>query len=158
MRQFIILYGNLKKDNLKMNYQLIPINTHKTAESGDLSVFESLHDIPFEIKRIYYISNVRSGIRRGAHAHKSLKQFMFCPYGSITITLDDGYSSTDIILDDPSVGLLVFPCMWRDMIWNTDNSVLCVAASEYYDEADYIRDREEFLQYIHSSDRSGDIK
>lgn len=132
-----------------MAFEIKDIKTKNTDNIGSLSFFESYYDIPFEIKRIYYISNVKTGVKRGAHAHKALKQFMFCPYGSITITLDDGYSKENVTLDTPSRGLLVSPCLWRDMIWNTDNSVLCVAASDYYDESDYIRDYEEFLNYIH---------
>ena len=133
-----------------MKYEIVTIAHYHGDYNrpGQLCVFEGNHDIPFDIKRIYYVTDVNAGSFRGGHAHKALKQFLFCPFGSVTVTLDDGESKEDIILDHPSKGLVVYPCLWRDILWNIDNSVLCVAASDFYDEKDYIREYNEFLDYI----------
>lgn len=127
---------------------IISIKTVTTSGIGSLSFFEAERDIPFPIKRIYYIHNVPKNTQRGAHAHKTLKQLLFCPFGSIKILLDNGWEKEEVILDTPSMGLLLDFCVWRDMIWLTENSVLCVAASAYYDEEDYIRDYDEFMEYV----------
>ena len=131
-----------------MKYQIIPITTIDSGYAGKLSFFEASRDVPFEIKRIYYIHGVPNGARRGGHAHISLRQILFCPYGKIEIILDDGHKRESILLDDPSKGLVIGPGLWREMIWHQENSVLCVAASEYYDAKDYIRDYDTFLQYV----------
>jgi dTDP-4-dehydrorhamnose 3,5-epimerase and related enzymes len=117
-------------------------------QPGTLSFFEAERDMDFAIKRIYYITNVPKGSMRGGHAHKKLKQLLFCPYGKIEITLDDGTTKSKYLLDDPSKGLIVDSIYWRTMLWLEDNSVLCVAASEYYDESDYIRNYSDFLRYL----------
>lgn len=131
-----------------MQFKILDIHTRSTRETGILSFFESQHDIPFPIRRIYYIHGVARGMRRGFHAHKRLQQFLFCPYGRVEIMLDDGRQRTAILLDKPNKGLLLEDALWREMLWLEDNSVLCVAASDYYDEDDYIRDYQAFLKYI----------
>lgn len=131
-----------------MNPTLLQIKTVSTPNLGSLSFFEADHDIPFPIKRIYYIHGVSKNIQRGAHAHKQLKQLLFCPYGSVKILMDDGHHKAEVVMDDPSKGLIITPCVWRDMLWLVENSVLCVAASDYYDEGDYIRDYNEFITWI----------
>lgn len=73
---------------------------------------------------------------------------LFCPYGSIEIVLDDGVAEERILLDDPSKGLLVGNLVWRDMIWRKDDSILAVAASNYYDESDCIREYKDFLDEL----------
>lgn len=120
-----------------------------TAEGmGTLSVFEAEHDVPFAIKRIYYIHDVPAGVQRGGHAHKKLRQVLWCPYGKILIKLDDGFEKAEVLLDSPDKGLIVESNMWRDMLWQQDNSVLCVAADSYYAPDDYIRDYGEFLNRV----------
>ena len=131
-----------------MKIDIINIKTIKTNGMGELSFFEAMKDVPFEIKRIYFITNVRKDIQRGGHAHKNLKQLLFCPYGNITIKLDNGYEKVEVVLDTPEKGLIVENNMWRDMLWNQDDSVLCVAANSYYDETDYIRDYDEFIKMV----------
>ena len=124
-----------------------------TAEGmGTLSVFEAEHDVPFAIKRIYYIHNVPVGVQRGGHAHKKLRQVLWCPYGKILIKLDDGFEKAEVLLDSPNKGLIVESNMWRDMLWQQDNSVLCVAADSFYDADDYIRDYEAFLRHVGAED------
>lgn len=126
----------------------IKINTRQTPLLGSLSFFEAKRDIPFDIKRIYYIYQVPNGAQRGGHAHKALSQILFCPYGQIRIILDDGISKEEVVLDNPSKGLLISKGIWRNMIWEMDGSVLCVAASAYYDEDDYIRKYDDFLKLV----------
>ena len=128
--------------------RVIRINTVPTVNAGELSFFEGHHDLPFEIKRVYYISKVPEGVRRGFHAHRKLKQFLFCPYGRIQLTIENKDVREEIELSDPSVGVLIEEPVWREMVWIEKNSVLCVAASEYYDENDYIRDYDEFKEFI----------
>lgn len=130
-----------------MNINTIEIKTIDSGCAGKLSFFEGNKDIPFEIKRIYYIHGVPNHSQRGGHAHKNLQQLLFCPYGEIEIILDDGKERVSVILNDPSKGLVVEHSLWREMIWHIDNSVLCVAASAHYDESDYIRNYEDFISY-----------
>ena len=130
-----------------MDYQLIELPVRATQGLGSLSFIEAGTDTPFEIKRIYYIFDVPKGTQRGGHAHKRLRQLLFCPNGSIEILLTDGVQRASVLLDKPNKGLLIGPGLWRDMLWHTEGAVLCVAASEHYDEADYIRSYEAFLSY-----------
>ena len=123
-----------------MIIQTISIKSVTAQGMGTLSVFEGSHDVPFDIKRIYYIHGAPKGTHRGGHAHKALRQVLWCPYGSIRIRLDNGREKADVLLDSPDKGLIVEHYMWREMIWEKKDSVLCVAADSYYDESDYIRD------------------
>lgn len=125
----------------------IPFPTH-TNDTGSLSFFEAERHIPFPIRRIYYIFNVASGARRGFHAHKNLKQVLFCIHGSCKLLLDDGKERQIVHLTNPSEGILLEGVIWREMYDFSDGAVLAVMASEYYDEADYIRNYEDFLSYI----------
>ena len=131
-----------------MIIQTISIKSVTAQGMGTLSVFEGSHDVPFDIKRIYYIHGAPKGTHRGGHAHKALRQVLWCPYGSIRIRLDNGREKADVLLDSPDKGLIVESNMWRDMLWQQDNSVLCVAADSYYEEDDYIRDYEKFLHHV----------
>ena len=128
--------------------RVIHINTIETQGAGELSFFESQKDIPFEIKRIYYISNVPEGVRRGFHAHKELKQLLFCPYGRILLVLENENGREEIELSNPSIGVIIDRFTWREMLWLQKDSVLCVAASEYYSIEDYVRDYDEFKKIL----------
>lgn len=128
--------------------KVIRIKTIPTIEAGELSFFESNNDIDFDIKRVYYISKVPEGVRRGFHAHKKLKQFLFCPYGKIQLILENGSVREEITLSDPSIGIIIDKPTWREMLWLEKNSVLVVAASDYYNVEDYIRSYEDFKEYI----------
>lgn len=128
--------------------KIITLNTTGKDEIGYLSFFESTNDINFEIKRIYYIYDAPLGVKRGMHAHKELEQLIWCPYGEVEIILDNGNESRSYILDKPNKGLIVNRGFWRDMYWRKDGSVLCIAASDYYTEADYIRDYTKFKKYV----------
>ncbi len=128
--------------------KVIHIKTIPTVDAGELSFFETFNDVPFDIKRIYYISKVPEGVRRGFHAHKELKQILFCPYGRIQLILENKNGREEIELSDPSIGVVIEQCTWREMLWLQKNSVLCVAASDYYSADDYIRDYGEFVKYL----------
>jgi len=133
-----------------MNFKEITIPTRTSADDtmGALSVFESSKEFPFDIKRFYYVHGVKEGVRRGFHAHKNLWQMLFCPYGSIRVDMDDGKEKAMVMLDSPSKALLMGPGVWHTMDWMCDNAVLCVAASDYYNEDDYMRDYSDFLNYM----------
>ena len=117
-----------------------------TDNRGYLSVIEGGEDIPFEIKRIYYLYMVPEAAR-GAHAHKELQQLLIATSGSVDITLDDGHEKKTFHLDRPWKGLLVVPGLWRDLDNFSGGTVLMCLASEKYDEGDYIREYDEFLEY-----------
>lgn len=117
-----------------------------TDTRGYLSVIEGGMDIPFEIKRIYYLYMVPEAAR-GAHAHKQLQQLMVATSGSVHITLDDGINKKTFVLDKPWKGLHVVPGLWRDLDNFAGGTVCVVLASEHYSEEDYIRNYDEFLEY-----------
>lgn len=127
---------------------VIRIKTIPTVDAGELSFFEANHDVGFDIKRIYYISKVPEGVRRGFHAHKELRQLLFCPYGKIQLILENELGREEIELSDPSIGVVIDRPTWREMLWLQKDSVLCVAASDYYKVDDYIRDYKDFIEYI----------
>lgn len=120
----------------------------KIKDEGFLSFAEGSKDMPFEIKRIYYISKVKPGSIRGLHAHKKTKQLLFCLSGSIKITLDDGKNREELYLTDSNKGVYLDRMMWHQMSDFRKDTVLLVLASEYYDESDYIRSYNKFLQAV----------
>jgi len=120
----------------------------KGDSRGSLIALEANKDIPFEIKRVYYIFDTKKDVVRGHHAHKTLEQVLICVSGSCIIVLDDGKKRNEVLLDKPNIGLYVGPNMWREMKDFTPDAVLLVLASDWYDEADYIRDYSEFLAYL----------
>lgn len=117
-----------------------------TDNRGYLSVVENGIDIPFEIKRIYYLYMVPE-VARGAHAHKELQQLLIATSGSVDVIMDDGRNKKTFHLDKPWKGLYVPSGLWRDLENFSGGAVLLCLASEKYDAADYIRDYDEFLQY-----------
>ena len=149
LKWYSVLKGDVL-DNRKTvaGCDVIRIKTIPTVDAGELSFFEANHDVGFDIKRIYYISKVPEGVRRGFHAHKELKQLLFCPYGKIQLILENELGREEIELSDPSIGVVIDRPTWREMLWLQKNSVLCVAASDYYKVEDYIRDYKEFIEYI----------
>lgn len=122
-------------------------------ERGQLVALEEFKDIPFEIKRVYYMYDTGEGVRRCYHAHKSLKQILICIHGSCKILLDNGSEKKEVPLEKPYEGLYVASNMWREMYDFSSDAVLMVLASEYYDESDYIRNYDEFLKYIDKKEK-----
>lgn len=117
---------------------------------GQLIALEELKDIPFRIRRVYYMYDTAEGVTRGYHAHKSLEQILICIHGSCKILLDNGTEKKIVPLEKPYEGLYVASAMWREMFDFSPDAVLMVLASEPYDEADYIRDYDEFLEFAAS--------
>ena len=114
---------------------------------GNLTVIEGYGDIPFGIKRVYYLYDVPGGESRGAHAHKALYQLLVAANGSFSVTLDDSKEKVTYNLKRPYYGLLIVPGIWRDLDDFSSGSVCLCLASEYYEAADYIRDYKDFLEY-----------
>ena len=117
-------------------------------ERGQLVAIEEVKDIPFSVKRVYYMYDTGKGVRRGFHAHKCLKQMLICIHGKCKIFLDDGNETIDILLDKPYEGIYLSNNIWREMYDFSPDAVLLVLASDLYDESDYIRDYDEFLRFI----------
>ena len=120
-----------------------------TDNRGYLSVVENGLDIPFDIKRIYYLYMVPE-VARGAHAHKVLQQLLIATSGSVEVIMDDGTNKKSFMLDRPWKGLLIPSGLWRDLENFSGGAVLMCLASEKDDAADYIRDYNEFLKYKQS--------
>lgn len=121
---------------------------HLGDDRGGLVSLEQNQNIPFDIKRVYYIFDTKQGVARGFHAHKDLQQVAICVKGSCRFILDNGIQRKSVILDKPNIGLFINSMMWREMYDFSDDCVLLVLASDYYDEADYIRDYGDFLWKI----------
>lgn len=117
-------------------------------DRGQLVALEEYNDIPFEIKRVYYMYDTIDGVHRGFHAHKSLEQILICIHGSCKVILDNGMERKVIFLERPYEGLYVPNNMWREMYDFSKDAVLMVLASEYYREEDYIRNYNEFMELI----------
>jgi dTDP-4-dehydrorhamnose 3,5-epimerase-like enzyme len=115
-------------------------------DRGSLIAIEEDYNVPFEIKRVYYIFDTKKGVERGFHAHIDLKQLAIVLKGSCTFVLDNGSKREEILLDNPNNGLLIEGLIWREMKYFSEDCVLLVLASEHYDESDYIRDYDEFLK------------
>lgn len=121
-------------------------------ERGQLVALEEFKDIPFKIKRVYYMYDTANGVTRCCHAHKKLEQILICIHGSCKIMLDNGSEKKTVLLEKPNEGLYVANNMWREMFDFSPEAVLMVLASELYDESDYIRDYNDFLRFIKPED------
>ncbi|SFH28197.1 sugar 3,4-ketoisomerase [Pedobacter insulae] len=116
--------------------------------AGNITPVHGLQDIPFDIKRIYYLYDVPGGETRGGHAHKELQQLIIAASGSFDVVLDDGKNKRTITLNRPNFGLYVTPLIWRELINFSSGAVLLVLASLNFSEDDYIRDYGEFSKLI----------
>jgi hypothetical protein len=114
------------------------------GKGGVLSVAEARSSVPFEIRRVYWVYDLKPAARRGGHAHRELAELAIALRGSFTIALDDGLGETRHVLDDPAVGLLIPPMTWREFSGFSPGAAYLMLASAPYDEAQYIRDREAF--------------
>ena len=130
--------------------QLVDIPQSGDERSG-LSVAELGGALPFSVRRAYWIYGTKPAVSRGFHAHRKLHQLCVAVAGSVRISLFDGRKEESVILDSPARGLLIGPGLWRQMHDFSPDCVLMVFADAEYDEADYIRDRNLFIQYVHSS-------
>lgn len=122
-------------------------------ERGQLIALEESKEIPFAIKRVYYMYDTGEGVRRGFHSHRTLEQILICIHGSCRVMLDDGKEKKDILLDKPYEGIYVGPDTWREMYDFSPDAVLLVLASQLYDEKDYIRDYGQFIESLRGKER-----
>jgi len=130
------------------NCKEIRLQTVDDGMNGFLTVAENLRQVPFEIKRVYTITNLRNkNAVRGQHAHHKLEQVLFSLHGSCEIALDDGVNKGRTVLDRPNVGLYIGPDLWHTLQGFSDDCVLMILASALYDQSDYIRDYQEFLRH-----------
>jgi dTDP-4-dehydrorhamnose 3,5-epimerase-like enzyme len=118
---------------------------------GSLGIIEKGNPFPFPIKRVYFLFNVAENAVRGSHAHKELHQLIVALSGSFTITLDDGENSAEFNLTTPTEALLVSPGYWRTLSNFSSGSSALVLASDEYDEADYIRDYDDFIEWTQTA-------
>ncbi|RHX91304.1 fatty-acid oxidation protein subunit alpha [Leptospira yasudae] len=116
---------------------------------GNLIIMEALRDVPFEIRRAYYINNLENSVSvRGLHAHKNTEQVIFCISGSFTLGLDDGKAKQKILMNKDNIGVLLGRMLWHSMEDFSSGCVLLVVASDYYKEEDYIRNYSEFIRLV----------
>ncbi len=128
---------------------LIQVPTIQDGIDGTVSIAENFKQIPFEIKRVYYIYNLANQEAiRGKHAHKKLEQVLFCLSGSFLLQLDDGTNQEDMLVYKPNIGIYLGKELWHIMTNFSSNCILMVLASDFFDESDYIRDYNEFLKYV----------
>ncbi|MBQ0021689.1 MAG: WxcM-like domain-containing protein [Prevotellaceae bacterium] len=132
---------------MSLNYKIIEL-PKITDPRGNLTVAEQMKNVPFDIKRVYWTYDVPGGESRGGHAHKNLFQLVVAMSGSFTVTLDNGYERTTVLLNHPWQGLLIEPGTWRTLEDFSSGAVCMVLASELYDEDDYIYEYDEFIRYI----------
>lgn len=130
-----------------MNYRLIEMNVHGDSR-GKLVSLEGMKEIPFDIKRVYYMFDTSPNESRGFHAHKDLEQVIIAMDGACRFVLDDGTKKETVLLNRPDVGLYIGKNMWREMYDFSYGCKLVVLASEYYDENEYIRDYKQFLDSV----------
>jgi hypothetical protein len=117
-------------------------------EAGNLTALENQKNIPFDIKRVYYLYDVPGGAERGGHGHKDLQQFIIALSGSFDVLLDDGTNKKIVHLDRPYIGLHIKPGIWRELLNFSSGAICLVLASAIYTESDYLRDYETFKQYL----------
>ena len=115
---------------------------------GKLVALEKGNEFPFDIKRVYYIWGTDANVIRGKHAHRKLEQVIICTSGSCDFILDDGKQRKTVHLDNPTQGLYIKHNIWREFTNFSKDCVVMVLASEHYEEADYIRNYDEFLKEI----------
>lgn len=130
--------------NMKISLNKLP---QKKDSRGVLSVAEDVKDIPFNVRRVYFLTNLKPDLPRGFHAHCELQQLMICVKGSLDVLLDDGLEKSTVRLQEGH-SLLIDKMIWHEMSSFSEDCVLSVLASDVYKESDYIRDYDSFLQVV----------
>ncbi len=132
-----------------MQIKYIKLSIVNFGTKGKLSFMEANKSIPFNIKRIYYIYDIKDlNITRDGHAHKTLKQVIFCLNGSFTLVLDNGDEKKEVYLNMPDEGVVIRNGVWHNMKKFSENTIILVIASDYYNAEDYIRNYKEFRKYL----------
>ncbi len=134
-----------------MLFELIKFNILGDAR-GSLISLESNKSIPFAIKRVYYIFGTIEEVRRGFHAHHKIKQMAICIKGSCKFLMDNGKIKDIVVLDNNYTGLMIWPMVWHEMFDFSSDCVLMVLADDYYYEADYIRNYDDFKKLVNNYD------
>ena len=131
-----------------MEPKIIKIKTIKSL-NGDISIIDRKNNLPFEIKRIFYVHNIPQDSERGGHAHKTLEQFIWAINGILEVkAISQSMKKFNYVLKSPYEGLYLPPMIWSNQFSRSKNSIYCVAASDYYAEKDYIRDWEKFSKSL----------
>ena len=139
----------MKNKKTKVFFEFIHLKFVDDYPDGCLSVIENDRNVPFKIKRVYYINKLRNkNAIRGLHAHKKLKQAIFCLQGSFDLQLDSGSQKKRLHLHKSEVGVYLMPKVWHVMRNFSRDCVILVLASDFYKESDYIRDYSEFKKYV----------
>ncbi len=118
------------------------------GSEGDLAVVEGGRQIPFQIVRTFFVYDLPESAARGTHAHRTLEQALFCVAGGLEVEVDDGANRRTVVLDDPRTGILLPPMVWHRLSGFTPGTVYLVLTSAAFDEADYIRVYDEFLEAV----------
>jgi dTDP-4-dehydrorhamnose 3,5-epimerase-like enzyme len=140
------------------NMEIERIQLQKHGDSlGMLIALEEARNVPFVIRRVYYIFATKSDVHRGRHAHRHLHQLAVAVRGSVTFLLDDGGGPVEVVLDDPSQGLMLGRMVWRELYDFSEDCVLMVLADQLYDQSDYITDYDDFLREVGGSMYPEDI-
>jgi hypothetical protein len=135
--------GNMKSS--VYDCVILPLNKIHNRD-GNITIVEGQKNIPFDVKRIYYLYDIPGGESRGGHAHKELYQLIVAAGGSFNVLLDDGINKKNVTLNRPDYGLLVVPGIWRELFEFSSGAISLVLASRKYDEDDYLREYESFLE------------
>lgn len=133
-----------------MEIERIQLQRHGD-NGGMLIALEEDRNVPFVIRRVYYIYATKNDVHRGRHAHRYLHQLAVAVRGSVTFLLDDGSGPVEVVLDDPSQGLMLGRMVWRELYDFSEDCVLMVLADQLYDQADYITDYADFLREVSGS-------
>jgi dTDP-4-dehydrorhamnose 3,5-epimerase-like enzyme len=139
-----------------MQIQRVQLQQHGD-ERGMLIALEKDRNVPFEIRRVYYLFATKNQVHRGQHAHRHLNQLAVTVRGSVKFLLDDGSGPVEVLLDDPSQGLLLGSMVWREMYDFSEDCVLMVLADQLYDPTDYITNYDDFLREVNGLMLRGDM-
>ncbi len=132
--------------------RVMPLPRHERP-NGNITVVENNKELPFDVRRVYYLYDVPAGEERGGHAHRKLYQFLVAASGSFDVLIDDGTQRRTVFLNRPDKGLLIVPGIWRELNNFSSGAVCLVLASEFYDESDYIREYDNFrVEYGNGED------
>ena len=133
------------KESGVYNCHVLDLNKiHNRA--GNITIVEGEQNVPFSVRRIYYLYDIPGGESRGGHAHRELYQLIVAASGSFEVLLDDGKNKKIIRLNRPNYGLLIVPGIWRELFEFSSGAICMVLASQKYDEEDYIRDYDSFIK------------
>jgi hypothetical protein len=135
-----------QKNNTVFDCALIDVSKVHN-EAGNITVLENQKNIPFDVKRVYYLYDIPGGEARGGHAHYELQQFIIAASGSFDVILDDGKNTKTVTLNRPNFALHIVPGLWRELNNFSSGSISLVLASHKYDEKDYIRNYNKYLKF-----------